>query len=168
MELGKWTMRKRQGLVPDFLAAVPEPPQAPADAADELFELKALHYGSSTYLASASRRCQAVERRAAALPGEQLTKVRRLDQQYCRTLEGETGPVERRLLSYGPVRGLVFSHWAEATEHVNLLLAGCAHCGAQRHWSSMRAREPIDAMGTLAWLLRRRWGLTAWRAAARL
>ena len=32
----------------------------------------------------------------------------------------------------------------------------------------MRAREPQDANGTLAWLLRRRWGMTAWRSAARL
>eukprot|EP00973_Karenia_brevis_P059860 8332105-Karenia_brevis.AAC.1 len=32
----------------------------------------------------------------------------------------------------------------------------------------MRAREPIDALGSLAWMLRRRWVLTAWREAARL
>eukprot|EP00973_Karenia_brevis_P060221 8379624-Karenia_brevis.AAC.1 len=32
----------------------------------------------------------------------------------------------------------------------------------------MHTREPIQAFGTMAWLLRRRWGLTAWRAAVRL
>ena len=32
----------------------------------------------------------------------------------------------------------------------------------------MGARESVDAFGTLAWLLRRRWGMTAWRANARL
>ena len=31
----------------------------------------------------------------------------------------------------------------------------------------MRAREPADAQGTLAWCLRRRWDITAWRSAAR-
>eukprot|EP00973_Karenia_brevis_P046948 6513597-Karenia_brevis.AAC.1 len=46
-EVGQWTTRKRQGLVPDFMAAVPVPPQAPADAVDELLELKTLHYGAS-------------------------------------------------------------------------------------------------------------------------
>ena len=32
----------------------------------------------------------------------------------------------------------------------------------------MRAREAGDALGVLAWLLRRRWGMMAWRACARL
>eukprot|EP00973_Karenia_brevis_P022245 3060677-Karenia_brevis.AAC.1 len=32
----------------------------------------------------------------------------------------------------------------------------------------MRAREPKYALGSLAWLLRRRWAMTAWRKAARL
>ena len=32
----------------------------------------------------------------------------------------------------------------------------------------MRAREAQDVNGTLAWLLRRRWGMTFWRSAARL
>ena len=81
---------------------------------------------------------------------------------------GEVGPVERRLIAYGPTRGLVFGHWVEASEHVEALLSGCAHCGSLRHWVSMRARESGDALGVLAWLLRRRWGLAAWRANAQL
>eukprot|EP00973_Karenia_brevis_P010300 1395721-Karenia_brevis.AAC.1 len=67
-ELGQWTMRKRQGLVPDFLAAVPKPPQPPAEAPHELFELKTLHFGSTTYPERAEQRCGAVNARAATLP----------------------------------------------------------------------------------------------------
>eukprot|EP00973_Karenia_brevis_P052156 7245709-Karenia_brevis.AAC.1 len=77
--LGRWTHRKRQGLVPDFLAAVPAPPQAPTDAVDELFELKTLHFGVSTYPMHADGRCVAVQRRAAALPAEHLATAKRLD-----------------------------------------------------------------------------------------
>eukprot|EP00973_Karenia_brevis_P051740 7187610-Karenia_brevis.AAC.1 len=87
---------------------------------------------------------------------------------FCSTPSGQVGPVEQRLAAFGPVRGLVFGHWAEGSQHVESLLRGCAHCGAVRHWSSMRAREPADAVGSLAWLLRRRWGVTAWREAVRL
>lgn len=32
----------------------------------------------------------------------------------------------------------------------------------------MSAREPHDANGSIAWLLRRRWGMTFWRSTMRL
>eukprot|EP00973_Karenia_brevis_P051957 7217229-Karenia_brevis.AAC.1 len=47
VEMGQWTQRKRQGMVPDFIAAAPEPPQPVSNAVDELLELKTLHYGIS-------------------------------------------------------------------------------------------------------------------------
>jgi hypothetical protein len=185
-ELGKLPVRKRQGIVPDFMIAIPSGNQGPSDAADELFELKTLHYGVSTYprtreetrrrrsgddaySQAADARCAAVNRRAAAIPGEQLTKLRRLDAQHgASDPDDRPGPLESKLISYGPVRGLVFGHWAEASEHVESLLSGCAYTGALRHGPAMGASDPIDALGTLAWLLRRRWGMAAWRANARL
>ena len=163
-----WTHRKRQGLVPDFMIALPEGGASPSDAADELFELKTLHHGSTTYPAGAAQRCAAVKRRADAIPAEIANKTRHLDRRLCGTAEGEVGPVERRLTALGPTRGLVFGHWAEASEHVEDLLSGCAQCGSLRHWRSMRAKEPGDAVGVLSWLLRRRWGMMAWRSSARL
>jgi hypothetical protein len=167
--VGTWTVRKRQGLVPDFRIALPAHNETPTQASDELFELKTLHYGSSTYPdAQADTRRGAAKRRADALPAEYAAKARRLDSRFSHTPAGAVGPVERRLLSFGPVRGLVFGHWAEGTAHVDDLLAGCARAGAEMHWRGMRAREPADALGTLTTVLRRRWGLAAWRAAARL
>ena len=47
--LSSWPARKRQGLVPDFAIALPAEGCAPTDAVDELFELKTLHFGPSTY-----------------------------------------------------------------------------------------------------------------------
>ena len=40
--------------------------------------------------------------------------------------------------------------------------------GAQWHWRSMRCEDQTRAVGVLAWLLRRRWALTALRENARL
>ena len=167
-ELSHWTARKRQGLVPDFAIALPENGQSPSLAQNGLFELKTLHYGTSTYPRNLSARCGAVNRRSDALPGEAAAKARLLDTWHCGTADGEVGPVARRLAAYGPVRGLVFGHWAEASMHVEALLSGCAHTGSLRHWIGMRARDPADAIGSLAWTLRRRWGMTAWRSAVRL
>ena len=46
--VARWPRRKRQGLVPDFMIALPEHGQSPGDVGDELFELKTLHHGTST------------------------------------------------------------------------------------------------------------------------
>ena len=163
--ISRWPRRKRQGLVPDFMLAVPELGQIPGDAPDELFELKTLHYSPTTYPPQGAR---AVNRRANAIATQMGGKARQLDQRFNATAVGEVGPVERRLASFGPVRGLVVGHFAEGSEHLEALLTGAAHCGALRHWAGMRAREPADAHGTVAWLLRRRWGMTAWKSTVRL
>ena len=163
--IASWPQRKRQGLVPDFMIALPQSGQSPGDAVDELFELKTLHYGSTTYPTQGGR---AVNRRADALPAEMSRKARQLDQRFHGTPAGEVGPVGRRLAAFGAVRGIVVGHFGEGSAHLEDLLTGAAHCGSLRHWAGMRAREPRDAHGTLASLLRRRWGIAAWRAAARL
>ena len=95
--------RKRQGLVPDFMVhAALDGPERPL-----LMELKTLHYGRATY-PERDARCHAVLRRARALPAEYAAKAREVDRRYCGTPEGTTGPVEMRLRSFEPVRGLVF------------------------------------------------------------
>ena len=132
-----------------------------------LFELKTLHYGRSTYRASQDR-CEAVNRCARALPAEYVTKAQEIDTKFCGTPAGSQGPVERKLRSYDPVRGLVFGAWGEASSDVDRLLRLCAESGATRHWRGMRARNSEEAKGVLAWLLRRRWGITALRENARL
>ena len=81
---------------------------------DELLELKTLHYGRTTYPPGQDERGAGVRRRADALPAVYMAKANQLDQQLCATPENEVGPIERRLLSYGPVRRLVFGHWYEA------------------------------------------------------
>ena len=157
------TARKRQGLVPDFLLYAdwggPERPF--------LLELKTLHFGTSTYSHEA-RRCDAVARRARAVPAEYVTKARITDQRYCGTPLGELGPVSHQLQTYDRVRGLVFGSWAEASPDVEQLLGTLARKGAAHHWRELGCQSDATAVGTLAWMLRRRWGITALRENARL
>ena len=49
-----------------------------------------------------------------------------------------------------------------------MLLRKLAGVGANRHWRRMKASNEKEAKGALAWLLRRRWGMTALRENARL
>ena len=79
-----------------------------------------------------------------------------------------TGPVEQQLQAFGQLRGLVFGAWGEAPPDVELLLAHAASAGAHRHWRSMGCGDDGSARGILAWMLRRRWGMTALRENARL
>ena len=74
----------------------------------------------------------------------------------------------RKLLSYGTVRGLVFGAWGEASPEVHHLLSLLARQGARAKWRSMGCPDEASAVGCLAWLLRRRWGMTALREHARL
>ena len=157
-------LRKRQGLVPDFLLyAAFDGPERPL-----LFELKTLHYGRTTYPPREAARGGAVARRAGMLAAEYANKAREIDRRFCGTPPGVVGPVETRLRAFEPVRGIVFGAWGEASPSVSKLLTLLAHIGAERHWRGMRCEEPERAVGALAWLLRRRWGLTALREAARL
>ena len=157
------SQRKRQGLVPDFMLtlAIDGPER------ELLFELKTLHAGPSTY-SGLHHRCEAVARRAQRLPAEYAAKARLIDQQFCGTAVGTTGPVETKLRTFDPVRGIVFGTWGEASPGTERLLTAFCHVGAARHWRTMRAESQEAARGVLAWLLRRRWGMTALREAARL
>ena len=81
---------------------------------------------------------------------------------------GEDGPVARALLAYREVCGLVFGAWGEASAEVHQLLSLCARTGARAWWRTMGCPDEASAIGCMAWLLRRRWAMTALRENARL
>ena len=66
------------------------------------------------------------------------------------------------------MRGIVFGTWGEASPEVERLVHIFSSSGAAKHWRSMHAASPAEAKGGLAWLLRRRWAMTALRENARL
>ena len=76
--------------------------------------------------------------------------------------------MEAKLRTFDPVRGIVFGAWGEASPDVDRLIRAFARIGASRHWRTMRTPSPVEAQGVLAWLLRRRWAMTALRENARL
>ena len=130
-------------------------------------ELKTLHFGTSTY-PNVEQRCEAVARRARGLHSEYVGSARHLDTRHNGTAPGDDGPVTRKLLSYGVVRGLVFGAWGEASPDVERLLSTLARAGARHRWRAMGSTDEASAIGCLAWLMRRRWGMAALRENARL
>ena len=73
-----------------------------------------------------------------------------------------------RLSRFDHVIPLVFGAFGEVNDGVEELIKQLSELGAVIHWRRMKAREPEEAVGALSWMLRRRWGITAVREAARL
>ena len=155
----------RRGLVPDATLAAGVGP-------DRLVECKFLHWGVTTYTKADlehERRCRSVERRAEAVHGEYVNKARRLDARHCGTVPGTApGPVEARLLGLGEVQPLVVGHYGEVSAFVDELADLAAEFGARKHWRAMRCRDPGTAKGIILQVLRRSWGMAAFRENARL
>ena len=137
--------------------------------AGPLMELKTVHYAPSTYPAS-EERCIGVSRRAGKIGAEYLQKARSLDRQWHYTGAGQQGPVEARLRGYGTIRALVFGSWGEASADVEWLLSEAVDIGLSRRSGFRPADddEPDSLRATLLAMLRRRWGIAALRANARL
>ena len=73
-----------------------------------------------------------VDRRAELLQGEYVKKARTVDQKYGGADVGETGGVERKLLSFPRVRGLILGAWGEINDEFQELL---------QHISQSRLRQ---------------------------
>ena len=76
--------------------------------------------------------------------------------------------VELKLASLGQVQPLVVEHYGEMGGYVDELLELAADAGADKHWQSMRCRDPDTARGITLQVLRRSWGMAAFRENARV
>ena len=91
------------------------------------------------------------------------------DAAHCGTLpDARPGPVELKLASLGPVQPLAVGHYGEMGGYVDELLELAADADADKHWQSMRCRDPDTARGIILQVLRRSWGMAAFRENARL
>ena len=63
---------------------------------------------------------------------------------------------------------IVFGAWGEASPDVERLISVLAENGSFRHWHAMLAPSSLEARDALAWMLRRRWAMTALGENARL
>ena len=91
--------RARQGLVPDFRLRLP----TPEGLTDHLAELKFIGAGVSWYPRGV--RGKGCDRRANGLPLLYKRALERLDTRYHNTVAGQTGPLVRRLQSFGNCGG---------------------------------------------------------------
>ena len=96
--------RDRQGMVPDFKIAL----TVGGETRQVLHELKIISSNQSRYKPSWEER--GVDKRAGQLHQEYLAKARRADQDFGGVQQGTTGTVERKLLSFPEVEGLVFGN----------------------------------------------------------
>ena len=106
--------RERQGMVPDFMLKVSNPA---GGKADRLAELKVINCCPSRY--PPGRSDKAVDRRAGLLQGEYRLKARNADRVYGGFVGVNYGPVERKLMQFGEVLGLVIGAFGEGSEDLH-------------------------------------------------
>ena len=96
-------------------------------------------------------------------------RARRMDVELCGTPADadEPGPVQRRLRDLGPVVPLVVGAFSELSEFAERLLKYVAEAGSVKHWSSMRCESPLQCLQLILPMLRRSWGMAAFRSNAR-
>ena len=111
---------------------------------------------------------KAVSARAAKIQGEYVTKARNADRRWNGTAEGAMGAIERRLLEFGPIRGLVVGAFGEVNPEVPKLIKRMAEYNAERQWRMMGASTVTEAAATLKARFTRSIGVEAARGLARL
>jgi hypothetical protein len=156
-------------------AARPGPRWATGRALDHMLDVKAISLGGPAYRTRAARliRGGAVESYADGVFPAYRRHARQIDQIPAArggagVAPGVVGPCEARLLSYPPTHGLVWGGYAEASGAVHALQRHVAQGIAERQWRSMGARTRAEALGFVTAQVRRRWGIAAMRAQARM
>ena len=133
--------KQRQSLVPDLRISIQ--PQAVVDAevsrdlrvrraagavrggggvveGGVLHEVKIISSSKTRYKPNSLKR--AVDSRADLLPQEYLNKARGADQTYNQIPPGEVGPVERKLVELGDLRGIVSGNFGEVSEDTHVMV----------------------------------------------
>jgi len=148
-----------------------------ARADRHLGDFKMLHRGAGTYTATADARTQrteAVQARARRVPPDYERRARQLDEEQHGVLadavrrgQVRPGPILERLRSLGPVVGLVFGSYGEASADV-VSLRDAIVLRAAEAWRGLGARSATEARAYLTAHYTREWGFVAARGVARL
>ena len=123
----------------------------------------------------------AVKARARAIPGEYEHKAMTADMSYngcgaknitaCRTAGcgccDQVGPIRTELRKHKIV-GLVMGAYGEMSQEVHQMVRKLAPIGAATWKRKLPSASNVGAQGRLGWLMKRRLGITAVRAGARL
>ena len=153
--------RERQGMVPDFMLGISDPTGAKVN---RLAELKVINCCLSRYPVGV--REKAVDRRAGLLQGEYRRKAREADRKYVGQNPDQMGPVERKLLQFGEVIGLVVGAFGECSEDLHELIQRMAENKATM-MGLRRGSETSDVeVGKMVGQIRRTLSTTFVRAQA--
>ena len=131
--------RARQGMVPDFMLGISDPT---GSKVNRLAELKVINCCLSRY--PVGDREKAVDRRAGLLQGEYRRKAKDADRNYGGHNPDQMGPVERKLVQFGEVIGLVVGAFGEASEDLHELIQSMAENKA-KVMGLKRGSEASDA-----------------------
>ena len=91
-----------------------------------MHEVKIISCSKTRYKPNSPKR--AVDTRADLLPQEYLDKARGADQTHNHIPVGTVGPVERKLVELGEVRGIVAGNFGEVSGDTHTLVAALATC----------------------------------------
>ena len=132
--------RKKQGMIPDLKIVL----SVGGQLRPVLHEIKVISCSRSRYRPSWPER--AVFKRAEVIHQEYVEKARSADQLYGGVAPGTQGPVERKLLTFDQVQGVVFGNFGEGSEAVHRLVDALATsrvrvAGPQRGRKGIRSEE---------------------------
>ena len=110
-----------------------------------------------------------MDKRGEQLHQEYVVKARKVDQEHGGVQPGDVGGVERKLLTFPEVEGLVFGNWGEVSEATHNLVEALADSRAKVGEPQARGRkgttlteEGIKSMAV--GYIRRKLGITAVKA----
>ena len=104
-----------------------------------LHEIKCISSSQTRYKPTWSER--GVDKRADQLNQEYIVKARKTDQEHGGVQPGTVGPVERKLLNFPKVEGIVFGNWGEASEATHQLVEAIATSRARVAAPQTRGRR---------------------------
>ena len=92
--------------------------------------------------------------------------MERLDRLHHGTLDGEVGPLVRRLQSFGELQTFVVGNWGEGSEDLHALVQTCAEARVAHICRSNGRQESEHLLGTIVGQYRRLVSTCAVRAQA--
>ena len=113
--------RKVQSMVPDLRITIP----VQGNPTPRLHEVKMISSSKTRYTPhrQGQEAARAVDVRAGQLTHEYILKARTTDTKVCGTPRGTTGPVETKMISLGPVNGIVVGAFGESSESLQELIS---------------------------------------------
>ena len=151
--------RKRQAIVPDFRIEMPLP--TGGGTRPQLAELKIISCCETWY--PAGGRMRGTDKKAGGLQQDRK-KAKNVDKNVLGMVDGQKGPVERRLEEFGEVLGLCFGAWGDASEGVHQLAQTIAE--SRLKYQGLQLGRPGSdlELGVLVGQVRRRLSMTVIKA----